>query len=373
MSNNNKGNTQEHIADASLVPNEFLASKRKQKGIGERDAADALKISVARLRSIEAGNYKEFPSETYVRGHLRNYSRFLELDEEAVVAAYNVSHPPSFDYINPEKNTKTNGTAPKAKHAGLFVLLLFALVAAFFVKYNFLDEVSDNTASSDPQAVDIESSVVVSPAPESSEVDEVSNAIAESNGHSETTGDESSEPKKVAIDEQLVNESVSALAEQALASEVSVDVAEQLSVPNAGLSNEDASTLSDENAPVLPLNDISSQPDIVVSQITAAELVKSVMNADEASPAEVEAELSAVDNTLLFSFENPCWVEVVDVNGKVVFIGLKPAGSNLRVSGDAPFNIVLGNVEGTALTYNGESVALEKQVNGRPLRFVVGG
>jgi len=369
MSNNNKGNTQEHIADSLLVPNEFLASERKQKGIDERDAADALKISVARLSSIEAGNYKEFPSETYVRGHLRNYSRFLELDEEAVVAAYNVSNPPSFDYINPEKNTKSNGASSKTKRAGLF------LIAAWVVKDNFLGEVSDNTASIGAQPVEVEGSVVVSPASESNDIDEVNNTVAESNINSEIAGNVDSEPKEIAIDEQVLNESASILVGQTLASEAPLNVEAQLSAASVDLDGEPSTPLVDENAPVLPLNDISSQPDIVVSQITAAELVKSVMNADEASSAEAEAEVesSVMDNALFFSFENPCWVEVADVNGKVIFAGLKPAGSKLRISGDAPFKIVLGNADGATLTYNSEAVALEKQVNGRPLRFVVGG
>ena len=106
MRDNSKSDNQEQVSNSSLVPHEYLADARKQKGIEERDAADALKISVVRLRSIEAGEYSAFPSETYVRGHLRKYSRFLAVDEEIVVNAYNSAHPPTFDFVNPENNAK---------------------------------------------------------------------------------------------------------------------------------------------------------------------------------------------------------------------------------------------------------------------------
>ncbi len=377
MSKNNKSNNQEHIVDSSLVPNEFLANQRKQKGIDERDAADALKISVTRLRSIEAGDYKEFPSETYIRGHLRNYSRFLKLDEEAVISAYDASNPPSFDYINPEKNIKGR---QKPKRSWLFLLVLAILITIWVVAYNFLGEVTSNTVTPDGQSLSLGSSNSVSQSTEDGETNE-SLDIASDNTASNTSEDEIVNGQSVQEGE-VSSQSIETLTEQVQESEASLNtggVAEQLiDGSDAILENKLDGALSDEIAEsdtaVLPLNDISSEPDIVVSRVTAAELVKSVRDAEESKTAEIaEARSSSENNGLSFSFENPCWVEVADASGEVLFAGLKPAGSNLRITGNAPFKIVLGNVDGASLTYNGEAVTLAPQRNGRPLRFVVGG
>jgi hypothetical protein len=53
-------------------------------------------------------------------------------------------------------------------------------------------------------------------------------------------------------------------------------------------------------------------------------------------------------------------------------VGLKASNSTLSLSGEAPFKIIFGNVEGTSLVYNDAPVVLEPQANGRPLRLVVG-
>ncbi len=368
MSNNNKSSNQEHVVDSSLVPNEFLASERKKKGIDERDAADALKISVARLRSIEAGNYNEFPSETYVKGHLRNYSRFLKLDEDAVVAAYSASNPPSFDYVNPEKNIDIKSTGSKTKRTWLFLLLFSGLIAIWVAAHEFLGEARSNVVITETPSVLKDNSGSVNAS--------AGNDTAGESSHVDTIKNADTEASEALVDTSLTE---SDLTEQVLESgagaNISGDIAEQLA---EGLNTGLATPLDDESIEsepsVLPLNDISSEPDIVVSKVTAAELVKSVMNADEEKLVEEAArESNPTENVLSFKFENPCWVKVVGANGEVIFAGLKPAGSSLRVNGDAPFNIVLGNVDGTSLAYNGETVVLEKQTNGRPLRFVVGG
>ena len=384
MSNNNNSNNQEHIVDSSLVPNEFLANERKQKGIDERDAADALKISVTRLRSIEAGDYKEFPSETYVRGHLRNYSRFLKLDEEAIIAAYNASNPPSFDYVNPEKNIKAGRSGSKSKYSWLFLLVIAILITVWVVVYNFLGESTLNTEALNGPSVPLGDTSSAGQVTEGHEVNESVNVASSAVNTTGETGvvDGQDVQKEVASSELAGTSFGSAEApvepvqesEASLASEGdAVQLAGKPSALDSELDSASSTELIGPDTTVLPLNDISSEPDIVVSRVTAAELVKSVREADENKAAEVtEAQSDSQDNGLFFSFESPCWVEVADASGKVLFAGLKPAGSNLRVSGDAPFKIVLGNVDGASLTYNGEIVTLAPQKNGRPLRFVVG-
>lgn len=370
MSDNNKSDNQEHVSNLSLIPHEYLADIRKKKGIEERDAADALKISVVRLRSIEEGDYTVFPSQTYVRGHLRNYSRYLNLDEDLVIKAYDSANPPSFDFVNPENNSKDkNGSrASSSKLSAVFLILIVILVALWVAAYSFFDDSATGFdslfSSSGSQPLAIEGSETQSKlvkVVEKPEVDAVSVTLEE---------------KVVADDAAQVNSDnlgeLANLTANGVIDDSRIDVADVSAerAQNVSVINENLSEISSAPAPSSsPLNGISSEPNIVVSKVTAAELVKSIRLAETSVPVE-DVKLDA--HVLTFSFSNPCWVKVTDADGTVVFAGLKTSGSSLRLSGSAPFNIVLGNVDGTNLAYNDEPVALGDQANGRPLRLVVG-
>ena len=52
---------------------------------------------------------------------------------------------------------------------------------------------------------------------------------------------------------------------------------------------------------------------------------------------------------------------------------LRLKNTQLEVKGEAPFDIVLGNVVGASMLFNGESVALNSDSPSRTLRLTVGG
>jgi cytoskeleton protein RodZ len=375
MRDNSKSDNQEPVSSSSLVPNEYLADARKQKGIEERDAADALKISVVRLRSIEAGEYSVFPSETYVRGHLRKYSRFLGVDEEMVVNAYNGAHPPTFDFVNPENNAKEkkSPSVASSKRSRKFIFLTLMLVGLWIAAYSFFAQ-SPNGFS----AIFSSSSSTLSPldeadAPlksieviESPDADEVFTSLQD-----EVVTEESA---------LLDSESNASLAISELAESLNVDVSDDSSDVSldSNAESEQGVKAADENLSALtseqqlstsPMSDLLIEPNMVVSKVTAAELVKSISSADTTA-ADEAVEPDA--HVLKFAFVNPCWVKVTDAAGSVIFVGLKASNSTLSLSGEAPFKIIFGNVEGTSLVYNDAPVVLEPQANGRPLRLVVG-
>jgi len=62
--------------------------------------------------------------------------------------------------------------------------------------------------------------------------------------------------------------------------------------------------------------------------------------------------------TLRLVFDQESWVEIKDRNGNTIFGQLNPAGSRRSVSGEPPFNVVVGNAAGVRLTYKDETVDL---------------
>jgi cytoskeleton protein RodZ len=62
--------------------------------------------------------------------------------------------------------------------------------------------------------------------------------------------------------------------------------------------------------------------------------------------------------TLRMVFDQESWVEIKDRNGNTIFGQLSPAGSRRSVSGEPPFDVVVGNAVGVRLTYKDEAVDL---------------
>ncbi len=66
----------------------YLHDAREARGIDLRDAAQQTRISSQYLRALEEENFKKLPGDVFVRGFLKNYARFLRLDEAEVMRQY---------------------------------------------------------------------------------------------------------------------------------------------------------------------------------------------------------------------------------------------------------------------------------------------
>src|SRR5688500_996330 len=66
----------------------MLREAREAKGYVLEDVERATRIRARYLAALEAGEFDALPSETQVRGFLRNYAQFLSLNSEQVLADY---------------------------------------------------------------------------------------------------------------------------------------------------------------------------------------------------------------------------------------------------------------------------------------------
>ena len=67
---------------------ERLEEARKRKGISIREAAEATKIRGDYLQKFEANSFDFDLPPLYVRGFMRTYAKFLELDPQRIVAEF---------------------------------------------------------------------------------------------------------------------------------------------------------------------------------------------------------------------------------------------------------------------------------------------
>ena len=70
----------------------FLKERREAKGISLIEVEKDLKIRKKYLQALEEGNIDLIPGKTYIVGYLRNYSKYLDIDEEninQIIQTYN--------------------------------------------------------------------------------------------------------------------------------------------------------------------------------------------------------------------------------------------------------------------------------------------
>jgi cytoskeleton protein RodZ len=79
MTNETSGAVLEQASD--------LARLREAKGITQEDIAQRLRMSAKQIRALEAGSWELLPGMAFVRAAIRSYSRLLEADPTAYLAA----------------------------------------------------------------------------------------------------------------------------------------------------------------------------------------------------------------------------------------------------------------------------------------------
>lgn len=98
-----------------------------------------------------------------------------------------------------------------------------------------------------------------------------------------------------------------------------------------------------------------------------AQLTPSV--AEESLP--LEAPKANGETALTMSFRSDCWVQVKDASGKTLISGIRKSGQDLNLSGQAPFNVILGAPEGVTMTFASEPVDLSRYTAGKVARFTL--
>ncbi len=73
----------------------MLRAARQQRGLNIFEVSERLFLTEHYVRALESGDYDKLPGEVYVKGYMRSYARFLELDPEQVMGAYRQSAAPA--------------------------------------------------------------------------------------------------------------------------------------------------------------------------------------------------------------------------------------------------------------------------------------
>jgi cytoskeleton protein RodZ len=292
-----------------------LKAKRLELEFDERHVATALKIPIDQVRALEANNFQFFRSVTFARGFLKSYCRLLGIDHSEMLHAFDGEREGAESTIKPVD--KVN----KQTHLGdPFVIFISVVIVAVLVFLVFWwPSQSNQTVAADDTNGEVSETVVV---PETETIEPVLN--------------ESSEPVPIS-NVSSSNASTGTTLERN-------DFVEGNTVKDAKTSSNDGvvTGLSAETMAILE-----------EAGVSPAEVVR----AAAAIPIEriVPPKAPSYSNDVEIVFEEDCWTEVRDATGKILFSGVKSAGSKLALTGNAPYRVVLGYAKGvSSLKYKGE-------------------
>ncbi len=109
-------------------PGSVLREAREAAGLSEQDVADSLNLLVSHVEAIEANQFRQMNADIFVRGYVRSYARFLNLDAEPLLEATEAFLKPAAEQRAEQQLARGAGLSPAQKLGG--ALLVATLVWA---------------------------------------------------------------------------------------------------------------------------------------------------------------------------------------------------------------------------------------------------
>ncbi|MEK7356380.1 MAG: helix-turn-helix domain-containing protein, partial [Bdellovibrionota bacterium] len=70
------------------ITGQILKENRERRGISVNEVAIATKINVRTIMAMESGDVDKLPPKTFLRGFVRAYASYLELDVESLLNTF---------------------------------------------------------------------------------------------------------------------------------------------------------------------------------------------------------------------------------------------------------------------------------------------
>jgi cytoskeletal protein RodZ len=116
---------------------ERFRAARESRGLSLSDVAEQIRIRSLYLAAIEEENWNAIGAPVYIRGFLRTYARFLGIDPEEAVAAFNRTRPAAPSVVDLPAAEAPTRTGPTIRGSALvWVAAVVAVLLIAFVVYN---------------------------------------------------------------------------------------------------------------------------------------------------------------------------------------------------------------------------------------------
>ena len=295
---------------------QLLREARLERGLSIDDVARQLRLSVRQVTALEADDYDNVASGTFLRGFVRNYAKLLQMDAAPLLQQLEESLPPPPAQIisNPIEGIPFPSNQKSGRRN--LIIAVAAVLALLLLIYEIY---RGNEANVEKQpSVQSEAGIEAEPA---------------------------TEPLQFQSSGAMPAGEAGAVA----------------AAEKAGALEQKSGVSPSAQAPAPPS----------VQQVPPAGVVPQSANAVSQGPANPESANIAVapgfangggDGVHLI-FEGESWTEVRDGRGRLLLSRINPRGTEQVVHGMPPFSLTIGNAAEVKLVYNNKRVDLAPFTN----------
>lgn len=307
MNTEQETQTQETVALA-IEAGTLLKNKRESLGLTQKQISDRLKLRVTLIQQIEENQFESDQVATFMRGYIRSYAKYVNLDEKVVLNA--LHHAGDAQHQEQEMLSFSRKTKTEKHNSRIMILTwsIFAVIAGISSLWWWQNQQQDT----------------------------LSQSLANTESSEELVVEESLDPELTSL--EVIE------AEQNTAQPSATESTDELTVVSAAEASENIEQAKDTQ-------DVAEVPPVA------------------AEPETVTPE--PVANELVMQFSADCWIQVKDAAGKTLSTGIKKAGQTLNLSGTAPYKVILGAPEGVSMTFASEPVDLSGYTSGKVARITL--
>ena len=313
-----------------------LMLAREKAGMTLDEAARALNLKQEMVEAIEDSALDKLPPVTFVQGYVRSYARLLGLAEEKILDEFEAEVPHKLEselHPRPPSLDGANSQSPFIKLISLLVIVLALLVLVYAV-YSYYIERTEHIEQAGLTADD-----AIMQVPSEAPLIEQQAGITDDDTLAVDTRPASAEDERMLP--EPIDEPVAALAQQ-----------EALQLEPLDSEQESIEQLDVEEAAA-----DAAETDAITTEDTAASEVR----IEDIMPVVKPQPITGGD-VLALSAEQESWAQIVDANDIQLFYGMMKPGRELNLTGQAPFDVFLGNAPVVSLSLNSTSVDMTKYI-----------
>ena len=341
---------QDHGVTAAAAAKEpgvgqLLREAREARNLRIEDMARHLRLSVRQVTALEEDDHDKLSGDVFLRGFIRNYARFVDLNAASLLEKLPQSSPQS---IRRTISTPIEGIPfPSGqKQARLNLVIVTAVVSVLgFLGYEIYTGRQAVELQSQPAAMDASHP----DDPESSA--DATAVMTEARIEAETMAQQEgvSLPQQIEAGQAVVTLQPPA---PAVLSDAPVPSFPVISAP-ASTATPDHPAAAGVTGGAQKPNELSSQPE------------------KQALAPVAPVGTGQGDGTIHFAFASDSWVEVRDAGKKIIFSQFNQRNTEQVVRGKAPFSLTVGNAPGVKLVYNNRLVDLAPHTRDRVAHMVL--
>jgi cytoskeleton protein RodZ len=298
-----------------------LMLAREKAGMTLDEAARALNLHEGIVEAIEDSDFDKLPPVAFVKGYVRNYARLLDLSEEVLISEFEKELPRNLEKeLQPRSflPNEADSQTPVIKLISMLIIVS-AVVVFIYATYSYYIEKSET----------IEQASLSEPA------------------------EERLQPQS-ALDQpqaEIIEYQDQSLVDAVLPEGEELEIREYAAIENDATLAETAPKLEE-----LP----EQKAEAEIADASTAESVSEPVD-KEALPVPTVAPITGGD-VLSVSAEQESWAEIIDANDIRLFYGMIKPGKDLRLTGQTPFEIFLGNAPMVSLSLNDIDVDMTKYI-----------